>query len=120
MYFLILLVLDDVNKGPALFDAWEDAGVRGITIMDSTGLGRLRSVMGLRDDMPLMPSIRALMQSREEHHRTIFSVVEGEEMVDKVIAATQTITGDLSEPDTGILLVLPVVRVIGLAPPRDN
>ncbi len=118
MYFLVLLVLDDANKGPALLDAWEAAGVSGITMIESTGLGRLRNVMGLRDDMPLMPSIRALMQSREEHHRTIFSVVEGEAMVDKVITATETVTGDLSEPNTGVLFALPVARVVGLAPPE--
>lgn len=116
MYFLVLLVLDDINKGPELFDAWEAAGVTGLTIMDSTGLGRLRNVMGLRDDMPLMPSIRALMQGREEHHRTIFSVVEGEAMVDKIIAATESVTGDLNKPNTGILFALPVARVVGLVP----
>lgn len=116
MYFLVLLVLDDINKGPELFDAWEAAGVTGLTIMDSTGLGRLRNVMGLRDDMPLMPSIRALMQGREEHHRTIFSVVEGEAMVDKVIAATEAVTGDLNKANTGILFALPVARVVGLVP----
>ncbi len=101
-----------------LFDAWEAAGVTGITILESTGLGRLRRTMGLRDDMPLMPSLRSLMQSREEHHRTIFSLVEGDEMVDKIIEATENTIGPLSEPHTGVLFALPVSRVVGL--PNDE
>lgn len=119
MYFLVLLVIDDVNQCPDLFDAWEAAGVGGMTIMESTGLGRLRHAMGLRDDMPLMPSIRALLQSREEHHRTIFTIVEGEEMVDKVIAATESVLGELSQPNKGVLVVLPVARVVGLPKPHE-
>jgi nitrogen regulatory protein PII len=115
MHYLVVLVLDDVNKCPPLFDAWEAAGVSGLTIIESTGLGRLRRTLGLRDDMPLMPSLRSLMQAREEHHRTIFSIVEGEEMVDKVIAATESTIGKLSEPHTGVLFALPVARVVGLA-----
>lgn len=115
MHYLVVMVLDDINHGPRLFDAWEAAGVTGITIIESTGLGRLRRTLGLRDDMPLMPSIRALTQAREEHHRTIFSIVEGEAMVDTLIDVTERTIGKLSEPHTGVLFALPVARVVGLA-----
>lgn len=118
MHFMVILVLDDVNQGPSLVDAWEAAGVTGLTIIESTGLGRLRRTLGLRDDMPLMPSIRALMQAREEHHRTIFSIVEGEAMIDALIEATERTIGKLSEPHTGVLFAIPVARVVGL--PSDE
>lgn len=114
MHFLVLLVLDDVNQCPPLFDAWESVGVTGLTIIESTGLGRVRRTMGLRDDMPLMPSIRSLLQSREEHHRTIFTVVEGEEMVDQLIQVTEQTIGPLDRPHTGIMFAIPVTRVVGL------
>jgi hypothetical protein len=113
MYHLVVLVLDDVNLCGAVLDGWEAAGAFGITILDSTGLGRLRKA-GLRDDFPLLPSIANLLRGREENHRTIFTVVEDEAMVDRLIAATQAVTGDLSEPDRGVLFALPVTRVVGL------
>jgi nitrogen regulatory protein P-II 1 len=114
MYFLVLLVLDDNDRATDICDAWEAAGVSGITILESTGLGRLRYKQGYRDDIPLMPSIRSLLQAREEHHRTLFSVVDGEVMVDALINATEKILGDLNLPNSGIMIALPVARAAGM------
>lgn len=114
MYYAVFLVLDDLKHETALFDAWEKAGVTGITVIESTGLGRLRQREGLRDDMPLMPSLRSLMHAGADHHRTFISVVDGEELVDRIIDATQDILGDMSLPDTGILFAMPVMRVVGV------
>ena len=120
MNYLILAVIDEIEKCPSLLDAWEDAGVRGITILESTGLGRIRKGMSLRDDLPLMPSLRKLLQTREEHHRTLFTVVQGEAMIDRVIEATEKILGDLNQPDKGVLFALPVARVHGIAMQVDD
>lgn len=113
MYQMVLLILDDLDLCSDVLAAWEATGVSGITILESTGLGRVRKA-GFRDGLPLMPSLLNLMQSREETHRTLFTVVEGEEMVDRLIQATETITGDMSAANTGVLFVLPVSRVVGI------
>jgi nitrogen regulatory protein P-II 1 len=113
MYHMILLVIDNPDQCPPVLDAWEELGVGGITILDSTGLGRLRKA-GIRDDIPLMPSLSLLLKGREERHRTIFTVVEGEEWVDRIVEKTQSILGDLNEANVGVLFVLPVSRVVGL------
>lgn len=114
MYYVVVLVLDDVNRGPEVLDAWTEAGVGGITIIESTGLARWHKMQGHRDDIPLLPSIRALLQTREEHHRTLFSIVEGEEMVNRLIAVTEAIVGRLNEPNTGVLFALPLSHVAGV------
>lgn len=113
MYHMILLVVDDPNQCPSILDAWEAAGVAGITILESTGLGRVRDY-GIRDDLPLMPSIADLFKGREHRHRTMFTVVESEGMVEKIIDVTEAIMGDLKQPHNGILFVLPVSRAIGI------
>lgn len=114
MYYLVTLVIDDIQHELEVFDAWEEAGVGGITIIESTGIARVRQKEGYRDDFPLMPSIRSFFQSREEHHRTIFSIVKGEEMVEKLIQATESVIGKLNEPSTGILFALPLSHVVGV------
>jgi hypothetical protein len=116
MYFLVVLVIDDIEKCTDIFDAWEEAGVRGITILESTGMARASQLL-FRDDLPLMPSIRDLLEGREEHHRTIFSLVEGEEMVERLVPATERVLGDLNTPGTGIFFAVPVTRVKGLDRP---
>lgn len=113
MYHMIMLVLDDINQCTSILEAWEGQGVGGVTIFESTGLGRVRK-MSIRDDIPLMPSLSRLLQTREERHRTLFTVVETEEMVDNVIKATEAILGNMEEPHNGVIFVLPVSRVIGL------
>ena len=113
MYHMILLILDELEQCPSVLDAWDAAGASGITILESTGLARVRK-SALRDDLPLMPSIDSLLKGREEHHRTLFTVVEGEAQVDRIIEATQVITGNLDEPNSGAMFVLPVTRAVGL------
>jgi len=116
MYYLVVLVIDDIEKCTDVFDAWETAGVRGITIVESTGMARASQTL-FRDDLPLMPSIRDLLEGREENHRTIFSLVEGDEMVEQLILATEQVLGDLDTPGTGIFFAVPVARVKGLDRP---
>ena len=114
MYHMIMLVLDDIDQCPSILDAWEGTGVSGITILESTGLGRIRASSGFRDDIPLMPSIMNLLRTREEQHRTLLTVVDNEEMVDKIIGVTQAILGGLDAPNKGVIFVWPVSRVVGL------
>lgn len=113
MSYLVILVLNDLDECNSVLHAWESAGASGITILESTGLGRVRRA-GYRDDLPLMPSLRELLRSEETHHRTIFSVVKDLEMAHALVQATQETIGDLDEPDTGVLFITPVVEVHGL------
>jgi hypothetical protein len=112
MAHLLVFVLDDMQQCPDVLDAWEEAGVMGVTIIESTGLARVRST--IRDDLPLLPSLRDLLDDRETHHRTLFSVIEDEATLERVIAVTERIIGDFTRHHTGILFVVPVPRVLGL------
>ncbi|MCB9137472.1 MAG: hypothetical protein H6642_03895 [Caldilineaceae bacterium] len=114
MYQMVVLVLDQLEVVSDVLDAWEEAGVSGITLLESTGLGRIRRKRGIRDDIPFMPSIERLLQAREEEHRTLFSLVESDEMVDKLMEVTTAVTGNLDGPNRGIFFVLPVSRTMGI------
>ncbi len=112
MYHMILLVLDKMEQCSTILDVWDEAGAPGITILESTGIARMKS--GIRDDLPLIPSLTSILKTREEHHRTLFTVVENEALVEQIIEATQAVTGSLENPDSGILFVLPVIQAVGL------
>ena len=119
MYHMVIFVINNPDECSDILDAWEAAGITGITILDSTGLGRLRGY-SLRDDLPLMPSIHDLFRGQEASHRTIFSVVDSEEKVDAIVSATQKVIGDLDESHTGFLFVVPVSRVYGINKPHST
>ncbi len=108
----VLLVVNRPDKLDQVLHAWESLGVTGVTILESSGLGRAQR---LRDDLPLFPSLRSLFEAEEYRHRTIFTVIGEEINLDNLIAATERILGNLDEPNTGILITWPVSRVRGLA-----
>jgi nitrogen regulatory protein P-II 1 len=112
--YMILFVLHDPSRLKEVLSVWHDAGVSGITILPSTGLKRLQQSYAFRDDIPLIPTLHDLLEQEETLNRTLLTIVPSDEQVDKVVAATQALIGDLNLPNTGILAVLPVARAYGL------
>ena len=113
MSYLVVLIVDNPDDCPAVLDAWDELGVSGVTILESTGLGRLRRA-SMQDDLPLIPSLRNFLDAREVPHRTLLSVVEDQAMVDRMVAAAHGIIGSLDNPNTGFLFVVPVLQAYGL------
>jgi hypothetical protein len=110
--YALLFVLDDPDLLDELLTAWADIGVRGVTIMESTGWQRRRiqqSMLGARFDFASLAG-----GARLENHMTLFVVVENRTIVQKALEATEGIVGDLDNPNTGILVAWPIEIVKGL------
>jgi nitrogen regulatory protein PII len=116
---MILFVLHDIKKLQDLLDAWQAAGVSGATVLASTGIGRIHQASVLRDDLPVMPSLSDFFEQKDNLSRTIFSVVKDDATIKKVHAATRRVVGDLSRPDSGLFVVLPVEQADGLEKKRN-
>jgi hypothetical protein len=116
MLHLVVVVLNDINQLEPLMEVWTREGAHGITVLHSTGMSRLKDALR-RDDVPLFPSLSDLLEHDDLHHRTLFTVVEGDALVDKLVAAAQAIVGDFDAADTGILFTVPVGRALGLGRP---
>ena len=108
---LIVYVVDNPEKTDDVVDTWIALGVPGITILNSSGIGRASHHQGLGDDLPLMLTLSSLLRSREAPHSTLFSIIPDDFNLDNLAEATQKITGELDEPNTGILFVVPVTHV---------
>lgn len=120
MMYALLFVLDDPDHLDKVLTAWADIGVRGVTIMESTGWQRRRiqqSMLGARFDFASLAG-----GARLENHMTLFVVVENRAIVEKALEVAESIVGDLDEPDTGILVAWPIEIIKGLPneeEPRD-
>lgn len=112
--FMVLFVLNNPDLLDDVLAAWERAGVSGATVLQSTGLGRIRQREGPRDDMPLMPGLEDFYYHGEDTSQTLFTIVDREALVKKVIQATEQVVGDLDTPGHGILAVFPATTVRGL------
>lgn len=111
---LVVLVLPDPGQCDAVLQAWLEAGVTGMTLLDSSGVVDNLEHQKMLDDLPLMPSLRRLVRSEEDPSRTMFSVVQDEFDIENLVAKTEAIVGPLSDHGTGFMFVVPVSKTFGL------
>ena len=118
---MLIFVLNDLDKCADLLEAWDAIGAKGVTCIDTSGLGHMRQ-KAETGDLPFYPSLVNMLRAGEHHHRTFFTVVDNDELLEKLIQAAQDTVGDLDEPNTGILFTLPVNLVYGIAsrPPQEK
>ena len=110
--YALLFVLDDPDRLDEVLTAWANIGVRGVTIMESTGWQRRRiqqSMIGARFDFAALAG-----GARLENHMTLFVVVENRDIIQSALEEVEAIVGNLDGPDTGILVAWPIEVVKGL------
>jgi len=113
----VFVVLPTLERCQDVLGAWETLGVSGVTVLESVGLHKIKQMRAQRDDLPLFPSLRHLLEGEEYHHRTIFVVVDDDFDLDGLIAATErAVGGDMNAPNSGLLFVVPVTRALGVRP----
>jgi len=107
---LLIAVINDPEKIDEILSGFLEMGVTGATIIGSEGMGRL-----LSHDIPIFAGLQTLISGSRPQNRTLFSVVP-EDRIEDALAVLQEVCGNLASPATGIAVVLPVDRVVGLAP----
>jgi len=107
---LLVAVINDPEKLDEILSGFLELGVTGATVVPSEGMGRL-----LATDIPIFAGLQAFLSGSRPQNRMIFSVVP-ESLVDATLSLLQDVCGNLASPATGIAFVLPVERVVGLAP----
>ena len=110
---LIVAIVLEIDVCHEVVRVWEKAGVSGATILDSIGMRHMLA-QTQRDDLPLMPSLRSLLESEEYNHRTILSVVPDDLDLDDLVRRTEAVVGNFDDADTGFLFVVPVLMARGL------
>jgi nitrogen regulatory protein PII len=106
--YMIMLVLNNPDQLDDVLSAWEKTGIRGATIVESTGIQRLRQA-----HVP-MRYIFANPGFSETGHLTLFVIVQTRKLVDNCLRATQEIVTDLDGPNTGVFAAWPLAAVRGV------
>jgi len=111
--YVLVLVLDDSAHLQDVLEAWQDAGVPGITVLDSTGVRRIRERLDT-GEAPLFMGFSRLLRPCSPSNSTLFALVKDMETIHNAIMGTERIIGDLTQPHTGIAFALPVEAAWGL------
>lgn len=110
MQFL-LIVLNKVELLDTLLRKLMDNGIRGATILNSTGM--LRELTKSNEDFPIFGTLRYLIDPDRQESKTIFMVLK-DEMVEEAKKIVRQVLGDISQPDTAVMFTLPVLSVEGV------
>ncbi len=102
---LLVFVLNNKDKLENLMIELSEAGIRGATILESSGMAQVLTHSGEND--PLIGYLRSIIDTSKETNKTILFVVEDNEIV-IIREVIKNVVGDLSEPQTGILFTVPV------------
>lgn len=106
--YMIMLVLDDPGKLDKVLEAWAEVGVRGATIVESTGMHRR-----VRQHIPMRYAFQDT-SLQERGNYTLFVIVPDEDLVAACLQATESMVGDLDEPNTGVFSAWPLTTVKGV------
>jgi hypothetical protein len=110
---LVILITAKTDQTLEIATAWQQAGATGVTILEGYGLRRLQEKMEIRDDLPFLPSLTALMRGKEVETHLLISVVDAA-LAETLHQTTVGIVGDLTLPGNGIILTIDIASMAGL------
>ncbi|NLC25302.1 MAG: hypothetical protein GX777_01545 [Fastidiosipila sp.] len=100
----LVFILNEVEKLNDLLHALQDKGIRGATIIHSTGMAK---TLYSSNQEAVFGALRQLLNANREENRTLF-VVLPEDKVATAIAVIESVVGDLNQPNRGIAFTLDI------------
>lgn len=106
---LLVYVMNSVSLQEKFLLQLKERGIKGATIINSTGMGR---VLADNEDRDIIGSLKFLFDNPRAESRTFLMALE-EEQVAVVMNIIDEVAGDLSRPNSGIVFTLPIDQIKG-------
>lgn len=110
---MLIFVLNNVNHLEEILNELTKSGIKGATIIDSTGMAKILHSQ-YTNDLPLFGSLKMLMNEKRPFNKTIFTVIK-DKQVEIAVSAIERVVGDLSKPDVGIVFTIPINYIEGIS-----
>jgi hypothetical protein len=114
---LVILITARDDEVHNIGEAWRRVGAPGVTVIEGHGLRRLQESARSSEILPGMLSFFEILRQNQPTAIILLALVEHIETVDHIQRETQTILGDLRDPNNGIFFVIDVERAVGV---RDH
>lgn len=112
--YLLIMVVDDVAHLNDVLQAWIEAGVQGVTVLESTGVNR---VLERAQPQSMFMGFSQIFGAGRVGHNTLFAVIDSLEVAETAVEATEAVVGDLMQPHTGIVFAIPIAQTWGMPEP---
>lgn len=115
--YALFIVLNEVDYLNDILAGFVDVGVSGATILDSQGMASF-IVNGKNHGISLFNSLKILLGDALPYNKTIFTVLENEELVEKTVAVVQGVIGDVFSPGVGFMFTVPIGETYPMGLPK--
>lgn len=106
---VLFFVLDDPELLTPVLRTFYDCGVKGATVLNSTGMGRV-----LATETSIFPDLRSLFQGERHYNYTIYALIDNDELIDKLASELEKVVGSFDSDRTGMMFVMPVLKTYGV------
>ncbi|HSQ26350.1 MAG TPA: CBS domain-containing protein [Anaerolineales bacterium] len=110
MTYMLVVILHDLSRLPALLSAWKRIGVPGVTILHSVGGDQAENWLRKIG----LGGIGRLFEHEDVHQRTLISVISDETLLEKAISEADQVVDGFDRPHSGVLFALPVSHALGI------
>lgn len=104
----LFIVISDPGRTERVLEILVECEIRGATIVESMGMGRV-----LSDNIPVFASLRAILSRQHENNQTIFAVSKYPAKIDKAMELISDEFNGFKDPCSGMVFVVPVLKAIG-------
>lgn len=111
--YALFLVLNETDYLDEILARFVDVGVRGATILDSQGMASALA-SSQEKDFPFFGSLKTLFEGARPYNKTIFTVLNSEELVERTVEAVKDVLGDVKRPGVGFMFSVPIGKVYQL------
>jgi len=106
---LLICILEKDEKLEEVLEAFVEEGMTGASILDVRGMFEY-----LADEIPLFAGFRSLIDNPNPTNKMIISVKKDEEELKKAMDLIESVYGDFSLPNTGIMFAIDISALKGL------
>jgi nitrogen regulatory protein PII len=106
----LFLILNDIYKLDVIHELFYDEEL-GATTIDSQGMGKV--LLDHNVHVPMLASMRKLIDGRKPYNKLVFSVVREEDKLRRIVKKIKKELDNFSEPGIGFLFVVPVMECYG-------
>lgn len=110
--YALFLVLNETDLLEEMLARFVDVGVQGATILDSQGMAS--ALAGSPKDLPFFSSLKVRFEGARPYSKTIFTVLENEDLVKRTVEAARDVLADTDSPGAGFMFSLPIGNIYKL------
>lgn len=110
---LFFYILNKTEYLDTILEEFAHKNINGATVIESTGMARILSHKHDEDELPFLASLRNFLNPERESNNIIFTVVQDDQLA-TVVDIIESIVGDLSKKNNGIVFSFPVDYTKGI------